>query len=94
MPTSIAALLVTPSVDQFPVREKRPPMVISWFDDGEVELSQPAARTDSARAEVAAARSACERSDRGASGVFMIALGDGIVTVLDTKIHAHEVFGA
>jgi hypothetical protein len=24
----------------------------------------------------------------------MIALGDGIVTVLDTKIHAHEVFGA
>src|SRR6476660_9205305 len=41
MPISIAALLATPSVAQFPVSENNPPMVISLFEGAVESLSHP-----------------------------------------------------
>jgi hypothetical protein len=75
------------------VSEKRPPIVISWFDDGDVELSQPAARTVRAKTEVVAARRMCEMRNRVEVERFMVCLSDGNVTVLVRKIHADEVCG-
>lgn len=63
-------------------------MVISLFDEGDVvPLSHPVARTDTAMAEIAAARRRFETMDSVKIGLFMVCAGSGNVRMLDTKIH-------